>query len=217
MAALIAIHGDDKGLVLLSSVVPYHVVIVPIYFKGKEKEVDEVCAKIKSELEAAGFSVVFDDDKEKTAGFKFYKWELYGLPLRVEIGPRDVENKTAVVVRRADGKKITCKQSELKYVVEEQLKKNDEIIKERSTKYHIIREAHNLNEVKKLADKGGFIKAPFCGIDKEAESCADKLQEMTALKVRGVPLDMEEKPEKNQKCIVCGKKANAIVYLAKAY
>ncbi len=217
MAALIALHGDDKGLVLPSSVAPYHAVIVPIYFKGKEKLVDEACENVRTELNSAGYRVIFDDDKDKTAGFKFYKWELYGLPLRVEIGPKDVENKTAVVVRRADSKKVICKQSKLVETVEQQLEENDKIIKKRSMKYHLIHEARTLEDVKKLAEKGGFIKAPFCGIDKKAEACADKLQELTALKVRGVPLDGVETPRNGEKCIICGRNAKVIVYLAKAY
>ena len=72
-------------------------------------------------------------------------------------------------------------------------------------------------ELEKVVEEGGFIKAPFCGIDEGAEECAEKLQEKTALKVRGVPLENEEKPEKDEKCIVCGKTAKYIVWLAKAY
>ena len=217
MAALIAIHGDDKGLVLPSSIAPYHAVIVPIYFKGKEKEIDEVCKKIRDDLESAGLKVMFDDDKDKTAGFKFYKWELYGIPLRIEIGPRDVEKSMAVVVRRADSERITCRQEELERVIRDQLRENDKVIKERSKAYHVVHNAKTMDEVKKLADKGGFIKAPFCGIDEKAEECASKLQEITTLKVRGVPLDEDEKPKKGEKCIICGKTAKHIVYLAKAY
>ena len=217
MAALIALHGDDKGLVLPSSVAPYHAVIVPIYFKGKEGVVDEAATKLKEKLEAARYRVIFDDDKDKTAGFKFYKWELYGVPVRIEIGPRDVENGTAVLVRRADGGKVVVEVEKVGDELKKQLEENDKIIKKGSMRYHKIHEAKTLEEVKKLADKGGFIKAPFCGVDEKAESCADKLQEMTALKVRGVPLDSKENPGKDDRCIICGKKAKVLVYLAKAY
>ncbi len=217
MAALIAIHGDDKGLVLPSSVAPYHAVIIPIYFKGKEEIVDEVATSLKGKLESAGFRVILDDDKEKTAGYKFYKWELYGVPVRIEIGPKDVERNTVVLVRRADGDRVVVSQDEVEKALKEQLLRNDEVIKERSARYHVIHEAKTLEEVKELAVKGGFIKAPFCGMGEEAESCADRLQEMTTLKVRGVPLDSEEKPSEDDRCIICGKKAKVIVYLAKAY
>ncbi len=217
MAALIAIHGDDKGLVLPSSVAPYHAVIVPIYFKGKEEIVDEVATSLKGKLESAGFRVIFDDDKEKTAGYKFYRWELYGVPVRIEIGPKDVEKNTVVLVRRADGERAVVSQDEVEKALKEQLLRNDEVIKERSARHHVIHEAKTLEEVRELAGKGGFIKAPFCGMGEEAESCADRLQEMTTLKVRGVPLDGEEKPSEDDRCIICGKKAKVMVYLAKAY
>ena len=217
MAALIGIHGDDRGLVLPSSVAPYQAVIVPIYFKGKESAVDETCTDVKNMLESAGFKVLLDADKDKTAGFKFYKWELYGVPLRIEIGPKDVAGGSAVIVRRADGEKVTCKQIDIVKVVGEQLEKNDEVIRKKSMRYHIVHQVEDLNEVKRLAKNGGFIKAPFCGIDEDAEKCAHRLQEITALKVRGVPLEKAERPKKSQRCVVCGRKARYVVYLARAY
>ncbi len=217
MAAIISIHGDDKGLILPKAVAPYHVVIVPIYFKGKEEIVDEEAKKIKEELENAKIPVILDDNKEKTPGFKFNEWEMFGIPVRIEIGPRDIENGTVTIVRRADGEKLMVKREELVEEVKRQIEKNDEKIKERSTRYHKIYEAKTLEEVKELIPKKGFIKAPFCSIDDDGEECAEKLQEMTALKVRGIPLDGEEKPGENDKCIICGRKATKIVYLAKSY
>jgi len=220
MAAVISIHGDDKGLVLPSSIAPYHVVIVPIYFKGKEKIIDEYAEKIKSILEEEGFSVYYDDTKDKTAGFKFNHWEMMGIPLRIEIGPRDVENEQVVVVRRKDRGKSTVSIEELSEKVKEELEKNDELIKKDSEKYHSIKECKTMEELKELFEKDelrGFIKVPFCSDDEEGENCAERLKEMFALHVRGTLLVKEEKPKEDDKCIVCGKKARKIVYLAKSY
>ncbi len=217
MAACIGIHGDDQGLVLPSSLAPYHCVIVPIYFKGKEEAVDDVAKKVKEMLEKKGFSVILDDNKEETPGFKFNKWELFGIPLRIEIGPRDVENKTVVIVRRVDREKISVSFENLEKELSRQLEANDRKIKERATKYWKVQRIKTFEELEKVVEEGGFIKAPFCGIDEGAEECAEKLQDKTTLKVRGVPLEEEEKPEKGEKCIVCGKDAKYIVWLAKAY
>lgn len=217
MAGVIAIHGDDQGLILPSCIAPYHAVIVPIYFKGKEKIVDKEAEKVEKILKDAGFCVIIDDDKEQTAGFKFNKWELFGVPLRIEIGPKEVENKSIVIVRRSDREKVKVPLEKVVEEAKKQLEINDEKIKENAKKYWKIHEAKTFKEVEKLAKKGGFIKAPFCDIGKDGINCAEKLQEKTTLKVRGIPLGSEEKPEEGEKCIICGKPAKYVVWLAKAY
>ena len=215
MASIIAIHGDDKGLILPSSIAPYHCVIIPIYFKGKEKEVDEKAIEVQKILSEQGFSVAVDTNKEKTAGFKFNEWEMLGIPLRIEIGPKEVKDNTCVIVRRVDRNKNSVPVKNLVEEIEKELKINDKLLKKRSKRYHVITKAETFEDVKKLVGKG-FIKAPFCSIDETAEKCAEKLQETTNLKVRGIPLEDEEKA-KGKKCIICGKPAKYIVYLAKAY
>ena len=216
MASVVAIHGDDNGLILPSSIAPYKCVIVPIYY-GNEEEIDRRCVEVKKLLEENDISCIFDDRKEETPGFKFNHWELLGVPLRIEIGPRDVENNTCVLVRRADRGKRVVSVENLVEEVKREIERNDEIIKERATRYHVVRSAKTLEEVESLAKQGGFIRAPFCSIDEDGEKCAEILQERTGLKVRGVLIDKEEKPEEGDRCIVCGRKANVIVYLAKAY
>jgi len=215
MASLISIHGDDQGLVLPSAVAPYLCVIIPIYFKGKEKEIDEKAAEVLESLLKHGIPCALDDNKEKTAGFKFNEWEMLGVPLRIEIGPREVETNTCVIVRRVDREKTTVGIDEVVEKVNEQLRMNDEILRKKSLRYHSVSSVENFDDLKST-DIKGFVKAPFCSIDEDGESCAEKLQELTGLKVRGVPLDGEEKAE-GKKCIICGKEARYIVYLAKAY
>src|SRR3989344_6290050 len=109
---MIAHHGDDKGAVLPPDVAPYQAVIVPILFKGKEKEVLEKAESVKEQLRQLGLRVHLDD-REHSAGFKFNEWELKGVPLRIEIGPRDVAAGQIVIVRRDSGEKIIVKESEM--------------------------------------------------------------------------------------------------------
>ncbi len=219
MAALISIHGDDHGLVLPSCVAPYQIVIIPIYFKGKENEIDEYSEKVKEILIKNGFSIYYDNDKDKTAGFKFNKWEMMGVPLRIEIGPNEVESNQVVIVRRKDKLKSTCPLDELVEKVKEELHKNDDLIKKDSKKYHLVRECNSLEEIKELFEKDdlkGFLKVPFCDDDSKGEKCAEKLKNMFSLHVRGTLLN-ENSLLEDKKCIVCGKKAKKIVYLAKSY
>ncbi|HIQ50332.1 MAG TPA: proline--tRNA ligase [Nanoarchaeota archaeon] len=217
MAAVIAIHGDDQGLILPSVLAPYQAVIIPIYFKGKEEKVENACKEVENILTKAGFSVIFDNNKDETPGFKFNKWELLGVPLRIEIGPKDIESKSAVIVRRVDREKIKVSLENIVEELKKQLKINDEKIKENAKKYWKVHRAKSFEELQELIKKGGFIKAPFCDIDKNGEKCAEELQRKTALKVRGIPVENQEKPEEGEKCIVCGKPAKYIVWLAKAY
>ena len=213
-AAVVGIHGDDTGLVLPSCVAPYQCVIVPIYFSGRETEVLEYSREVKKRLEEAGIRVFLDDSEEKTPGYKFNHWEMMGVPLRIEIGPREAEQRTATLVRRVDRKKSVTTFDDLTKSVIEKLGENDSLIRERSERYHSVREVGDFETLERIAETGGFFKAPFCSVGSEGEACARELQERTALKVRGT-VEGEERAEGN--CIICGKPAGVKVYLAKAY
>jgi prolyl-tRNA synthetase len=213
--ALIAIHGDDKGLILPPSVAPVTVVIIPIYFKDSEKKVLSKAHSIKKLLESKGICTRVDEREEHTPGWKYNYWELKGVPLRIEVGPRDIERKQLVLVRRDTGGKATIKESEL---VDKVRKLSDEIQEnlarraERSFKEHIF-EAESMEELKKILDeKGGLVKIAWCG----SVECAGYIKsETVGGSIRGVPLGKEEKARGS--CIRCGKKATQIVYVGKAY
>ena len=222
VAALIAIHGDDNGLVLPSVVAPVKVVIVPIYFSDKKEvneKIREKCQEIEKDIRKLGHKAVFDD-KDASPGFKYNKWELKGVPLRVEVGPKEVDENKATLVTRVDRKKKQIDLRNLKKEIAHQLQHNDDEIRKRADAYFKgnTTSADTLKDVKKIIEKHrGFIKAPFCSVEKDGEKCADTLKaETQGGNVCGVPLEKAEKP-KGKKCLVCGKDAQHIVFIAKSY
>jgi prolyl-tRNA synthetase len=217
MASLIATHGDDKGLILPFNLAPYQIVIVPIYKKGKMNSVRKNCEAVKSKLEKVGYRVFFDSDEEESPGSKYFKWELKGVPLRLEIGPRDIENKQVCAAQRNDGKKQAVKLSSLTSYVKKYeaflfkwlLKRADSFLKSRIT------EAKTYYDLKKGLKNGCFVKVNWCSTDKDGEACAEKVEKELLGRVRGTRVDKKETPSGN--CIVCGKKAKKVVYIARQY
>jgi len=213
--ALVAIHGDDKGLILPPSVAPVLVAIVPIYFKGSGEKVVEKANSVKKLLESRCISAKVDDRAEHTPGWKYNYWELKGVPIRVEVGPKDIEKGQLVLVRRDTGEKVSIKESDL---VENVGKLSAEIqgnLAKRADKFfrEHISEADDMAQLKRaLEEKGGLVKVGWCG----SEECADFIKaETVGGDIRGTPLGKEEKPK--GKCIWCGKKAEQLVYVGKAY
>jgi len=217
MAGLISIHGDNYGLVLPFEVAPIQVVIIPIIFEKKSADVEKKCKQLEKELKGKGYRIAYDDS-ENTAGWKFNEWEMKGVPIRIEVGPREVKEKKLTLVRRDTKKKEIISEKDLdkkigEYAVE--LLKN--ITKKAETDLKdSIHEAKTFADLKKILEtKRGIVKAPFCSIDFDGQKCADKLQEEAAAKVRGTLFDKQEKA--TGKCVVCGKPAKHIVYIAKSY
>ncbi len=215
LGALVAIHGDDKGLVLPPKIAPYQIVIVPIYYNEKEKkDVIKFCESLHGGLEKK-FRIFFDNREENSPGWKYNFWEMKGVPLRIEVGPRDVKAKQVVIVRRDDRKKATVKESKINQTVESLLEDIQENLKKRAEKFfkENISETKNLGELKKiLNEKGGLVKTEWCG----EKSCADSLKSRTnGGTVRGTLFGKEEKPK--SVCIMCRKKSTQVVYVAKQY
>lgn len=211
MASLIAVYGDDKGLILPPEVAPVQVAIVPIYRKGEGEEVLKKCRDIHKWL--LGFRTHIDARDEKSPGFKFNEWELLGVPLRIEIGNNEVKEGKLTIARRDTGEKVTVDENLIGDKVREELDALHKRLREKSSANSRIMEARDIVGIKKDSGSKGFIRTPFCSSGMEGKGCADKLKEL-GLHVRGTLLK-EEKPE--GKCPVCGKTAKVIVYLAKAY
>lgn len=212
IGALIMVHGDDKGLVLPPKVAPRQVVIVPILFEETKNEVLEKAGEIKEKLDSE-FEVKLDDREKYTPGWKFNHWELLGVPLRIEVGPRDLKKDQAVLVRRDNGEKETVKEKSLEKNVSETLDDIQENLYERAEDF-LERNTHSVEkyeEFKKVMDEErGLIKAPWCG----SQECEDKIQDETTATVRAIPFDSEPGGE----CIYCGEKAeHKEVYFAKSY
>ena len=188
IGGIIMTHGDNNGLVLPPKVAPVQVVILPI--AQHKPGVLEGAAQIKDKLVAAGFRVKMDDS-DNSMGWKCAEYEMKGVPLRVECGPRDLENGECVIVRRTDREKIVCKLEDLETAVAEQLELVHKGMFERAKKNldeHIF-EAHSLEEAKALQDaNGGYIKTMWCGdLD-----CELAMKEKAGMSSRCIPFAQEQ-------------------------
>ena len=211
LGALISIHGDDKGLILPPKVAPIQVVIIPIYKKYKKAEILEKSRKILRRLKKRGFRVHLDDREKYTPGFKFNEWELKGVPLRIAIGPIDIENHQVSYSKRDEKKERPTPQLGLEKFVKTKLDEIGSNLLERANKRMSIQNAKDYAELKKRIKQGGFIKIPFC----MKEKCAKKLKDNTGAEVRGTLFEKDEKAKDN--CAICGEKAEKMAYVAKAY
>ena len=220
-AAIFGIHGDDNGLILPFDLAPLQIVIIPVLFSKKKTENDKVlkkCYKIKEDIEKLGYKVKVDDS-DNNPGWKYHNWELHGVPLRLEIGPREVKAGKATLVKRTERKKFEVKIKDLEKEIKKHSKALDNEIQKRADNYfkNNTRVASSLKELKEILKKHkGFVKIPFCSDDFDGEKCADKLKDETdGGNVCGVKINGKDKV--SGKCIVCGKKAKCVVYVAKSY
>lgn len=216
VAAVVGIHGDDKGLVLPPKIAPIQIIIVPIL--GSGKEVDTViakCEEVAGNLMNNGFLVKIDDDAERTPGWKFHFWELKGVPLRVEIGPRDMRSGQVVLVRRDTGEKQPVKECDVLEKVKEVLDNIQQCLEEKAGQYlkeHIF-EAQSFDELMRILEgRGGLVRIGWCGF----EDCAEKIKNETGGGViRGTLFGKDETAI--GRCIHCGKPATQVVYISKQY
>ena len=214
IGAMVMVHGDDKGLIMPPKVAPVQVVVVPIPFKGAEPAAISAKAKeIAENLKGKDLSVILDDREEYTPGWKFNQWELKGVPVRVEIGPRDLRQGQAILVRRDTGQKTPVKESDLPVAVEKLLQqiqdnlfsKAKALLQEKTTA------VQDYEEFKKVVcDKGGFVKAAWCG----NADCESKIKDETSATIRVRPF---QKEESTSYCIYCGLEAKEMVYFARSY
>jgi prolyl-tRNA synthetase len=208
------VHGDDKGLVMPPKVAPTQVVIVPIPFKGLEAEA--IAAKTKeiaATLKGHGVSVILDDRNEYTPGWKFHQWELKGIPIRIELGPRDLKAGQVVMVRRDTGQKTPVAEADIPATVHKLLAEIQDNLfsKAKAILQEKTASVQSYEEFKKvLEEKGGFIKAAWCG----SPDCEAKVKDETGATIRIRPFQVEE-PTSN--CIVCGEKAKETAYFARSY
>ncbi len=215
IGAIIMTHGDDQGLILPPRLAPIQAVIVPIFKSDAETAaVMETVERVQAELKAAGIRVKVDDRTEVTPGFKFNDWEMRGVPLRIEIGPKDVEKGTVALARRdkpgREGKSFVP-QAGLAAAVTDLLTDIQKSLLERATAF---RDAH-IFEPKDYAEltevvQNGWAYSWWC----ESPECEAKVKEETKATTRCIPLDQEAG---HGKCIVCGQDATHKVYFAKAY
>ncbi len=214
MGALIMAHSDDEGLVLPPTLAPIQVVIVPI-FKGEEQlaKISDKAKEIKKTLEAKGITVKFDHSDKQSPGYKFAEYELKGIPVRIAMGPRDMENNTAEVARRDTKTKTTVSHDELIAYVENLLEEIQNNIYKKALDFRTqnTTEVNSYEEFKKVLDeKTGFVLAHWDGTS-ETE---DKIKEETKATIRCIPLDFKEEAGV---CICTGKPSKGRVVFARAY
>ena len=213
MGALIMTHGDDKGLVLPPNLAPIQVVIVPI-FKGKEQleEISIVAKKIKDELESKNVRVQFDNRENLKPGFKFAEHEMKGIPIRIAIGPKDIEKNQLELARRDTEEKIFIKQNFALEEVEKILKEIHVNLFERAKKFleENITEVDSYEDFKNtINQKGGFVYAYWDGTTETEE----KIKKETKATIRCIPYSSSVKG----KCVLTGKETTQRVYFAKSY
>ena len=211
IGAIIMTHGDDNGLVLPPAVAPIQAVIVPIqqFKEGVLEKAQEVCEQLK----AAGIRVKVDDS-EQSPGWKFAEYEMKGVPVRIELGPKDIENGQCVIVTRHDREKTFTPLTELVETVKAKLEAVRDGIYQKALENRERRTyaCKTTDEIIKALDENGdgFIKAMWCG----EEECEDKVKELTGVGSRCIPFEQENISDV---CVCCGKPAKQMVLWGKAY
>ena len=210
IGAIIMAHGDNRGLKLPPRVAPIQAVIVPIaiHKEGVNEKTQELYNSLKNK-----FRMEIDLRDQVSPGYKFNDWEMKGVPLRIEMGPRDIENGVCIIVRRDTSEKITVNINELENKISELLEEIHtnmyQVCKQRMEAKTTI--AHNLEEFQaNINNEQGFIKAMWCG---NAE-CEAKIKELTAAKSRCIPFEQEHIGET---CVCCGNKADKMVIWGRQY
>ncbi len=213
IAAMLTLHGDDRGLILPPNVAPIQVIVIPIPYKGKEELVNDACRKIVDRLRGERIRVKLDDRPDLTPGSKFYEWEMRGVPLRIEVGPRDVEEKEVTFVSRDNFEKLVCKEGEVVEKTKFLLTEIQKRLRERAWDWlnaHIFK-AESLEKAKELIDSGlGIVHVPWCG----ERECGLEIERAVKARVLGVP-SAEERVTGS--CVVCGREGKFLVRLARAY
>ena len=214
IGGMIMVHGDDKGLVLPPRVAPIQVVIIPIYHSDEEKEkILATCGDIEMLLTARNIRVHLDDRDQVTPGFKFNDWEMKGIPIRIELGPKDLENQNFILVRRDNGQKqeVSLNQEfsvdteiELDNIHNDMFANAKKILDERTTTLETY------DEFKSELEKGILIKAPIC----DNPTCEEKIKEETGADIRVIPDGCEDD---SSKCVYCNGQSKIRPLFARGY
>src|SRR6056297_445333 len=216
IGALIMTHSDDQGLVLPPTVAPEQVVIVPIWQEETQEEVLDYAEDITDELDEAGVRVHLDDRDERNPGFKFNEWELKGVPVRIEIGPHEVDDDEITVVHRPDGEESVEDRDGIAKTVQDHF---DEVYAKlyaaaEENLEENVREAGSREEILgTLGPNNGYVKVPWCG----DEACEEPIKEPLSAEIVMCPFDDEEPVGEADSCAICDDQATQTAYFAKNY
>ncbi|HHX74761.1 MAG TPA: proline--tRNA ligase [Firmicutes bacterium] len=214
VGAIIMVHGDDRGLVLPPKVAPMQVIVVPIAPKKTRETVLQKAAELTEELKKAGIRIEMDDREEYSPGWKFNEWEMKGVPVRIELGPRDLEAGQAVLARRDTGEKeaveldsLTTRVPELLAAIQANMYQKALAFREENT-----HRTDDYEEFKKIIDeKRGFVISGWCG----QEACELAIKEETKATIRNLPFHLQD--EKAAKCVYCSGEGKHLACFARAY
>ncbi|HCK99720.1 MAG TPA: proline--tRNA ligase [Candidatus Marinimicrobia bacterium] len=212
VGGVIMTHGDDKGLILPPQIAPYHLVIVPIWRTAEQKkQLMEEVAKITHQFNKEDVRYIIDDNEQTSPGWKFNQWEMKGVPLRMEIGPKDLENNQVVLVRRDTGEKQFIPTENLFSVITGLLEEIQNSLFQRALEFRDrnTHEVDNYADFKKIIESGGFVKAFWAG-DGQMEAM---IQEQTGATIRCIPF----KQDQQGTCFYTGKPSGTIAIFAKSY
>lgn len=214
--AMIIMHGDNDGLILPFVLAPVQVVIIPIPKKGLKKVVIERCQELEAQLRKAGLRVHFDNT-ERRPGDKYYHWEMRGVPLRLEIGNREVKDNTVTIFRRdirtretVSDKQLVKKVKKTGNAVSEELRKRAQTHFDRA-----IQDANSFEEICEIMESQKVARINFCTLDMEGLACAEKIKDATGADIRGTKLGKQEKPWGS--CPICDKPGTVVAYVGKQY
>jgi prolyl-tRNA synthetase len=222
LGALIMTHSDDQGLVLPPKIAPEQVVIVPIWQEDTQEEVLEYAAGVAADLDDGGMRVHLDDRDERNPGFKYNEWELKGVPLRIEIGPNEVEGEELTLVHRPDGESVVENREGIAETVQEHCE-------EIAAKLYVaaeanleenVRDATSRNEILgTIGQHGGYVRTPWCG----EQACETEIKDQIAAEIVMVPFEddtdkhLEDVLAGKADCGICGEAATETAYFARNY
>ncbi len=215
VAALISVHGDDHGLVLPSVAAPVQVAVVPIVYKGREDEVVARCRSVREELASRGFRAIVDDRKEITPGSKYFTWEQRGASIRIDLGPRDLDAGTMVLVRRDTLEKKVIQATALIEETRAMIEAIDQNLAVRAEAWMNERRSRvkDIDDVKeKLDSVGGIVEVPWCG----ERACGEEVELKVDARILGVPVGGSATPE-GATCAGCGNKAVKYMRIGRSY
>lgn len=214
IGALLMVHGDDKGAIIPPRIAPIQAVIVPIAYSEEQRGMVLAASReVEALLKGEGIRVELDDRTQYTPGWKFNDWEMKGVPVRIEIGPRDLEKGEVTIARRDTGKRLHVKRDILAAELHRVMSEIQGNLFERAKK---LLESHTSTArdygefVEILKEKGGFVKAYWCG----GGECEEAIKMETGATIRAIPFEAEDPVGS---CIYCGGEAEKMVYFAKAY
>lgn len=214
IAAMLAINGDDRGLLIPPKYAPIQVVEIPIMY-GEDPAVLKAINEVRDELSAVGIRVHVDDRRDKTPGWKYYYWELKGVPLRLEIGPSDVKESTVTLTRRDTFEKYTAPRSSVVEAVRRLLSDIEDNMRRSVLTWfrERVRQARSIEEAKGMLNMGGIVEVPWSGDDE----CGKAIMVQANADALGIPVDKEDSPSDMRDAACPDKKANYWLRISRRY